>query len=421
MTISRILASDNLKEYADMQYGYDKKAGKVIAIYLCLNMTNIAIKLINSNRLLDFMLNILMFFIFMTSLLVKKHFYITGVKIFIGVGAICALFYGVGFLTLGYINGNYLARIYWTFLFCIPLFAIVADVNDYKIMLQQTEKAAKYCVFCAMPVFIIFLVDKNLLASPDYSMSFGYALLFSTLFFLYQIKRTRGKKKITYFVYCCVCVLMIVSYGSRSPILCIGIYMLSEIFFMRGMKRWKKFILGIATIGCSILLAFEYKMILTVLINLLRRIGVYSRSLGYFLERTTYTGREKVWAAAVEKIMEKPLFGWGFGVDTSIDGFYPHNFYLGLMLQYGIIIGIILGVIITILILKKIYIGKEHNAVLLLFFCCGFLPLLLSSEYLVWPTFWIFLSICLFEHKKRIINLGKEYTLSEDCGHYNDI
>lgn len=404
MTVSHTSVSNRTKVHVNRRYNYNKKAGDAISLYLCLNMTNVAVKLLSSNSLLGMLMSILILLLFVIHILMNNCFCVTGIKALAWAGIICTLLYGGGFLTLERIGGGYISRIYWTYVFCIPLFAIVADVNDYEAMIKQTEKAAKYCVFCAIPIFLFFLLDKSRLTSPDYSMSFGYALLFSTLYFLYQIKRSKEKKRIIYILYCLLCVTMIMSYGSRSQILCIGIYVLSEIFFMRGLQRWKKLILGIAIIGCGVLLVFEYKVLLTGLLNLLGFFGVYSRSLGYFLERTTYTGREKVWAAAVERIMEKPLLGWGFGVDTSIDGLYPHNFYLELALQYGIVIGIIMGLTVTALIIKKIYIGKEHNEVLLLFFCCGFVPLLLTSEYLVWPTFWIFLSICFFEHQNRRVN-----------------
>lgn len=65
-------------------------------------------------------------------------------------------------------------------------------------------------------------------------------------------------------------------------------------------------------------------------------------------EITTLTGRTDIWAVALEKIAQKPLFGWGYnGTEALISGsfgksFYgnpvnAHNAYLQLLLSLGIL------------------------------------------------------------------------------------
>ena len=59
-------------------------------------------------------------------------------------------------------------------------------------------------------------------------------------------------------------------------------------------------------------------------------------------------GRLEAWQAAVSLIMDKPLFGYGFGVEDKLfglkkvmfhahSGAYAHNSFLGMLLQLGLL------------------------------------------------------------------------------------
>ncbi len=372
---------------------YDEYVGHTFSLYIILNLLNIAFVLIwpeglsGNGRTIGITAVFWMYFLFrsrFSAIVIKKSlpFFAAAWIIFI-----IAILAGLSDL------GSIITRFLWLFAFGIPLLSMFLNVKDTEFMLLNTRG----CVYVASSIVLLMLVRRTIVG---YSMSMGYALLYPTLLLIHMLIK---KKNFLFAVMLAINALFIVSYGSRGPILCIGVFLIIYIFFGGDKSMEKKvfWILLCAIIGIGLL--FQYKNVLRLLIRILEYGGIQSRSLGYFLERIHYTGRELVWEAAIQHIKERPLLGWTVGVDISLLGFYPHQLFLEFLLHFGCIIGGVCSIYIVYLVLKNIIFCKKQDVLTLILCCYGFVPLMLSSEYLVWPSFWAFLGICL-RKKKRIDN-----------------
>lgn len=85
-------------------------------------------------------------------------------------------------------------------------------------------------------------------------------------------------------------------------------------------------------------------------------------------------GRLEAWQAGVNLIMDKPLFGYGFGVEDKLFGLkkimfrrhagaYVHNSFLGMLLQLGLLGFIMFFVPLFILLFKELFSRNENQEV----------------------------------------------------------
>ncbi len=122
----------------------------------------------------------------------------------------------------------------------------------------------------------------------------------------------------------------------------------------------------------------------------LNRIFSFVGNDGINWEETS--GRDQLYANAINLIKERPLFGYGiWGLFNYIPN--PHNIFLEWMLGGGII-GMLIGSGILLLTIRKYYILYKINSrvtLLLLFFLYNFVMLMFSGTYLCAPTLWFFI------------------------------
>jgi O-antigen ligase len=90
----------------------------------------------------------------------------------------------------------------------------------------------------------------------------------------------------------------------------------------------------------------------------------------------TAAGRFEVWPLALDLISDKPIFGYGFGIEDKLLGLkgfvlhehpggYFHNSYLGMMLQLGILGFIIFFGPLFMLLFKELSLRQASQASLL--------------------------------------------------------
>ena len=104
------------------------------------------------------------------------------------------------------------------------------------------------------------------------------------------------------------------------------------------------------------------------------------------------TGRDLLISQLLGVLNNQPM-GLGLLGDRAIIGVYAHNIFIELLVSFGYFFGSIISLsLITIIILafKKSLKSNIH-----LFYvgtvCFGFLPLLTSHSFLLYPNFWLFL------------------------------
>ena len=391
---------DKKRVLALYDQSYDIFAGKVLALYVTLNLLSISIRLMlpsTSNILTMACGMIIWAVILLHPSNCRKLIYS-----WLSLSLLCLLIFGIGWFVGNPPYEDYFGRAFWFFIFGIPLYCVSSKISDTDVIVSLLSRTIPISVICI--IIIVFLLNSNRVDGFDYSMSLGYALLIPLFCAIVHVVE---KKSLLSLLALFLQSFVIVVYGSRGQILSIALFIFSYLCVTAKISTKKKTIAFTLLIMASFVMIVGFKTIISSIITLFDSLGLHSRTLGYLLERTTYTGREFVWEAAVKRIMERPLLGWTLGVDTSVAGFYPHQIYLEFILHFGIPLGLMLSIIITVVSLYNVGFSKLEDSLLLMFFCYGFIPLLLSSEYLVWPSFWIFMGLCF--HLKH--NLKRKATV----------
>ncbi len=145
---------------------------------------------------------------------------------------------------------------------------------------------------------------------------------------------------------------------------------------------------------------------------------------------STLGGRINIWPPAVDLIMDRPFFGYGFGVEEKIlslkyailrqhVGGYIHNSYLGMLLQLGIVGFIIFYGPLFILLLKELFSRRDTATPLLRYalqasviaglLCCIFESWVYSVGNAQALPFWIIVMLLAFyryQDKERIMPEG---------------
>lgn len=109
-------------------------------------------------------------------------------------------------------------------------------------------------------------------------------------------------------------------------------------------------------------------------------------------ERTS--GRDEVFKVAISMIRERPLFGYGlFGYKNPPSAFssmgYPHNIFLEILLQGGVVFFLIFSIVILQTFHKLRIILKNQSQLLILLFAIFSMTLLLySGSYIEMSFFW---------------------------------
>ena len=147
----------------------------------------------------------------------------------------------------------------------------------------------------------------------SYSMSFGYAFLLPSLF-LFNQPNTIDK------VFSAILFLSIVMVGSRGPVVVALIFFIYKFLFTSKTSHFLNFSIVLAIVGLSI-------MFLPEDVDMIQRSRTVDLATsGELLSHTS--GRDDIQEIVKEKILERPILGWGVGADREFVGGYSHNIFL---------------------------------------------------------------------------------------------
>lgn len=285
-----------------------------------------------------------------------------------------------------------LTRAGWTCLYCIPMGVFTYHIHDYRLFLLS--KAIRLSMWVLLLegaiVFLngtIFFMEGGVM--KEYNMSIGYMLLYPACYFYYHIKNNKG-----YILPLLLLLFIMFVYASRGPILFFFVF----IMLLALSSLTPRKILLYLVLSIPILLLFlNMNTILEQVMSILDSVGLHSRTLqkmskGY--ETYSYlSGREIIWRDTRMHILEKPFFGWGIAGELSYMVSYPHSIFLEILLHYGLYFGTTILIFLGSLFIGALISKQLPNSIFILFFCVGFLPLCLSSTYLVDYQFWMLVGL----------------------------
>jgi len=174
----------------------------------------------------------------------------------------------------------------------------------------------------------------------SYNLSLGYNLLLFCIVFLYCAFE---KKKLSDIAGAAIGIFMILIAGSRGPILDIGIFVILYVLIRLKRKQRALFLSFGAAVG--VLVCFFYKDLLVPVMSLMERFNLSSRFLNKLLNDSILdgSGRNKIWAEAVDMIHKNPLGYGAMGSRHILNKYifvaHPHNFFLEILIDFGVVIG----------------------------------------------------------------------------------
>lgn len=283
-------------------------------------------------------------------------------------------------------------------------FFLFRSISDYKRVMIWMERMA-YLITISLFLYLMMTGGINAL-DTEYSMYYGYLVFPAVIISIKEVFRT---KKISQVMNAIFGLILTFAMGVRGPLLCEVVFIFIVLFFHTGSKIRRIVELVAVAIASTIIFKYFYT-ILGFLFNIFTNYGLSTRSI-LKLEQGAFfysSGRESIRKVAFNIFNEHTLSGVGLGRDRILIssnlgktpdvalGCYPHNLFLEIIMQFGIVCGSVLLIALVLLIVSPIIVRKLNEAELSVYIICfavGFLPLMFSNSYLTAPTFFYMLGV----------------------------
>lgn len=301
---------------------------------------------------------------------------------------------------------NYL---YQFFIFVLPayFFGIILSRRGFII------SASNFFLYASLlsTISALFLIPKILLIPTrelitffggGHYQSFSYALAFAYLIFLTNFLFYYRKKNIYfsagYILAFITQIFSVILSGGRGGIGVIiigtGILFLYRYSLVKVLKKMIRIILLSSLI--SLLFLWYFNDYSERIFESFGRLFSFISIDGFDFEQTS--NRNIVYTETINLIVKSPLYGYGFLGNLKItNGGYPHNLFLEILLQGGIIF-LSFWLFFLGYILKKLHFlvrsGNNHKFILAIFIY-SFVQLLFSGTYRLEPFFWFSISYIL--------------------------
>lgn len=252
-------------------------------------------------------------------------------------------------------------------------------------------------------LLLLWLSGKDGILQRSYSQYYGYMIFPACII---STNETIRKKSVFYGVVATVGFALTFLMGARGPIVLelafLAIRLIQEPIHIVG-----KIVVIMFIAGIGMLIYFNMNAIVDFFNQLAISLNLSSRIFTKLSGGELFaSGREDIYSAALQIIDKHPLTGVGIGTDrieiarfigeSNVVGSYSHNFFLDMLVQYGIIAGVLLSIGFVILTVRYYHFSKKSKAGISVFWvmitiCFG--PLLFSSSYFTYPLFFAMLAM----------------------------
>lgn len=225
--------------------------------------------------------------------------------------------------------------------------------------------------------------EDELLEEGGYSMNAAYKLLPYVLFVIWRLYR---KPTFIGGALSFLGVFLLLSYGTRGPIVCLLSFVVVYFLFFIKSKHAKiiKTILVLSVLALSKI--FNELILLTQ--GLLIELGMSSRIFDKYLsgDITEDSGREDFITTPLLNILNGSDSFWGHGYFGSYNvvGTYPHNIIIEFMFTFGKLFGLLLLFMLAILIFKALINRSSlvEKSFFVLLICTSIIKLLMTGTFL---------------------------------------
>ena len=299
---------------------------------------------------------------------------------------------------LFYNNGVYLISLLFDFFcICLPSFIYAYSIKDNKVISMLMLKVSQ--ITLGIGTLMSYLVLFRRLNIGEYSMTLSYYLLLPSLVLLNRYLTNYSVIHLLLFI---LSTAEITILGSRGALLSTGLYVILGLLInLKSIYRElnaKILVFNFTLLSGITFFILFFNEIIRYIYTKLILMGIYSRTLSLFLNDRVYmSGRDTdLYSVAVDIISKNPLLGTGIASDRLYLGNYVHNLFLELAMDFGLIMGLVISLVIIGLALKTTFLEEKRTAYfILIFFCLGVVPLMVSSSYLVSSWFWLYLGLAI--------------------------
>ncbi|MDO5026708.1 MAG: O-antigen ligase family protein [Tissierellia bacterium] len=308
----------------------------------------------------------------------------------------------------------------------IYAYLFVRMLGKPESLLKGLTVSALITFFYSVILFIFalergFWVGENYLGERvyySYDLNFGYNLVLPACTFFYNGMKKDKKVQLLFSI---ISIFMILIAGSRGPFLAIsiflGLYFLINFIKSENKRRYIVFFILVL----ALVIILTRKNTIHSIQIFLDNLGISSRTIDKILEGDIAdgSGRGTIWTAAINHIKSNPLGSGAMGAREVLHRIHnvghPHNFFLEIFIDYGIVLGSIFILAMLagsgrVLFFQK---NEKWKWVYLLFLAQAF-TLLISYTYWhstgIWGALGAYVSWMILENKKPMCCIkGKFY------------
>ena len=278
----------------------------------------------------------------------------------------------------------------------LPMGIACYAIYDYEILLQKLYRSSFIIEFVTLLSFIIAKLDT-------YSMTSGFLLLLPILL---HIDNFIKEKRLVDGILPIIDIAFIVAYASRGPIVCIGVYILMYVVFESSVSRRKKTIFIIVVSVLVITVYFNLDILAALFSRITGAQSGISRTIR--LLQTNQIGydadRFPVFKYYIDIIRESPFVGKGLAASWNYSS-YPHNIFIEFCLAFGVPIGIFLSIMLVLSWYRGIRQTDSTLRRLAQVFVAGNISILWSGSFLMSPTFFVCLALCMKGTKRNRLRI----------------
>lgn len=248
-------------------------------------------------------------------------------------------------------------------------------------------------IFCGLIHFLTVERNVSLVASWVSDMAAGYALLPVTLF---AIDYAFFNKKAIPWAF--VGVITMFLCGSRGPVVVAAMFLFVDVV-RYSKKLYQKIIFSVLIVVSIVVSQMGIHLLwLSSLDEFLKNKGLAIASLQKVLYYTDVSnGRADIHSSLIQYVIDRPMAVNGIYYDRTFSGFYAHNLFVEILVDFGLIIGGVMCVYLVVSSVKMVMSCMRKNeqtlSVILIIMFSVIGKLLFSSSYLHEPLFWFFIGL----------------------------
>lgn len=251
----------------------------------------------------------------------------------------CALVFILTYVLFPY-NADYLDEEITVFLFSALPFVFVGCAIDINRLFKPLYIISLLCVLLEAVNVLIFEKGERAMADYQYDMAAAYKLLPHMLMVLWHLMK---KINIIDLIAVLLGLFLLMGYGTRGAIMCVGIFVVVYLLYCRERKWkfWSYFLIIMAVVGAVYML----NSIMEVVEIGIGRANLSSRITNAYEENLldNDSGRGVIRDTIISAISGSPVFGLGICGDRVVTGgIYSHNIIVEFWASFGYAIGTLL-------------------------------------------------------------------------------